>query len=180
MSNSLGIVNYEQFRGFEKEKRKIALSEELETQSINELSQVWGCKPSNLYDARRFLCIPKKNGEMSGTPRKSKKGIDEVSDTVKGYVDGRRTQLESQQQYVTPTGSTQPSYTYNVTTGMMPPPLIPVMPVEPENIFAIRLSGGMKGEEITDRLMRLAEIVSKDKKYKITFDIRELKDEEKA
>jgi hypothetical protein len=38
----------------------------------------------------------------------------------------------------------------------------------------------MKGEEITDRLMRLAEIVSKDKKYKITFDIRELKDEEKA
>lgn len=43
--------------------------------------------------------------------------------------------------------------------------------------FTVRLVCRTLGEEITDRLMRIIEILNKDSNYQLTFDIKEIKPE---
>lgn len=43
------------------------------------------------------------------------------------------------------------------------------------NSFSVRLVLTTKGEEISDRLMRIVDILNKDSSYQLTFDIKEIK-----
>lgn len=48
------------------------------------------------------------------------------------------------------------------------------------NSFTIKLVLTSKGEEITDRLMRMIDILNKDSMYNLTFDIKEIRRSEQS
>jgi hypothetical protein len=145
----MGINTFDEFKNLELEERRTVLQEELKDQSIKKLSEKWGCKEGNLYDMRRNLGIPTTKGTLL-PPAK--------------YTPKKNTGAAT---------GTAPKTQEKEITRIMPNNILE------SDSFTVRLVCRTLGEEISDRLMRIIEILNKDSNYQLTFDIKEIKPEPK-
>jgi hypothetical protein len=146
--NSLNVNTFEDFKNLEMDDRRKVLSEELSNQSIKTLAEKWDCKEGNLYDMRRNLGLPTSKGNISPPKTPYAKKI-----------------INKEPNYMPVTAEKE------ITKKMANNNIL-----EPDS-FTIRLCCKTKGEEISDRLMRIVDILSKDSNYQLTFDIKEIKTE---